>query len=93
MEALKETITNIIQELSTKKIGSRPSPEEWLKKILTRRELGHIKFHYFRKGTLGVLVDSAVWKHSFSLKKEKMLAGLQKIEPSVKEIRLSLGDV
>jgi hypothetical protein len=94
MERLRDTITSVIRELTAKKItDNKLSPEEWLKKTLTRKELGHIKFHYFRKGVMGLRVDSAVWKYSFSLKKTELLNKLKKCDPAVKELRFSVGDI
>jgi len=94
MERLKDTIEVVVRELSAKKAENKElSPEVWLKKTLTKKELGHIKFHYFRKGILGVHVDSSAWKYNFSLKRDEMLSRLKKYAPGVKEVRFSVGDV
>jgi len=94
MERIGETIENIIRELTVKKSAVKEyGPEEWLKKILTKKELGHIKFHYFRKGVLGVHVDSSVWKYSFNLKREQLLKNIKECAPGVKEVRFSVGDI
>ncbi|MBN2831663.1 MAG: hypothetical protein JXL82_05295 [Candidatus Omnitrophica bacterium] len=94
MEKLGDTIISIIRELTAQKTTDKKlAPEEWLKKILTKRELGHIKFHYFRKGIVGLRVDSAVWKYNFNLKKERLLNGLKKCDPAVEELRFSIGDI
>ena len=94
MERLGDTITSVIRELTSKKTTSNKFlPEEWLKKTLTKKELGHIKFHYFSKGVMGLRVDSAAWKYSFNLKKDELLSGLKKLEPTAKELRFSVGDI
>jgi hypothetical protein len=94
MESIKDTIQNVFEELLHKKTGSTgDGPEEWLKKALTKRELGHIKFHYFRKGVLGINVDSSGWLYSINLKKEPILKKLKTLSSQVKEIRLSIGDI
>jgi len=94
MEQIKDVIEEMIRSLTTKKAGDKDAdPGEWLKKALTKKELGHIKFNYFRKGILGVYVDSSVWMYSLSLKKEKLLSKLQEYNPGIRESHLSIGDV
>jgi len=94
VERIRDTVENIIRELTTQKgVDNRNTPEDWLKKALTRKELGHIKFHYFRHGILGVRVDSSVWKYSLSLKKPGLLLKLQSYAPEIKELRFSVGDI
>jgi len=94
MERIRAPVENIIRELTTQKKANKESaPEVWLKKTLTRKELGHIKFHYFRQGVLGVRVDSSAWKYSLSLKKANLLMKLQGYAPEIKELRFSVGDI
>ncbi len=94
MEKIKDLIEGVIRDLSAKKLGDKDTdPDEWLKKTLTKKELGHIKFHYFRKGILGLRVDSSAWMYSLSLKKEKILARIKQYNADIKEIHLSLGDI
>ncbi|MCX5701303.1 MAG: hypothetical protein NTZ63_07175 [Candidatus Omnitrophica bacterium] len=94
MEKLKETIQNVFKELVAKKDGvAGPGPEGWLKKVLTKNELGHIKFQYLRKGVLGIIVDSSACLYSLNLKKASLISKLKKISSEVQEIRLSIGDI
>lgn len=94
MEKIKDTIEVVIRDLLVKKSGSTDgTPEAWLRKVLTKRELGHIKFHYFRKGILGLIIDSSSWLYSLNLKKEAVLSNLKKCSPDVKEIRMSIGEI
>ena len=94
MEPLKNTVDQVMAGLYVKKSPSLDAgPEQWLKKTLTKKELGHIKFHYFRKGTLGVRVDSSAWMYSLSLKKENLLGKLKAQAPDIKEIRFSIGEI
>jgi len=94
MEKLRDVIEDVIRNLTTKSLhDNEGDPQEWLKKVLTKKELGHIKFHYFRKDVLGVRVDSSAWMYSLSLKKEKLLAKIRVYNPEIKEIHLSIGDV
>ena len=93
MERIRDTIESVIQGLMVKKTANKGvNPEEWLKNSLTKKELGHIKFHYFRKGILGVRVDSSAWMYSLSLKKESLLSKLREQTPNIKEVRFSIGD-
>ena len=94
MEQLKDVIADVICNLTAKKTGDKEGdPQEWLKKTLTKKEMGHIKFHYFRKGILGVRVDSSAWMYSLSLKKEKLLMKIRACNPGIKAIHFSVGDV
>ncbi len=94
MEKIKETIEVVIRDLLVKKSGSNnDSPEAWLRKVLTKKELGHIKLHYFRKGILGLNVDSSAWLYSLNLKKASLLCKLKEYSQDIREIRFNIGDV
>ena len=94
MDKIKDLIEDVIRNLTIKKLEDKGvDPEGWLKKTLTKKELGHIKFHYFRKGVLGVRVDSSAWMYSLSLKKVELLRKVKVYNPGIKAIHLSIGDV
>ncbi|MFY9402951.1 MAG: DciA family protein [Candidatus Omnitrophota bacterium] len=94
MKQIKDLIQDVIGQISVRASKScYLSPEEWLKKTLTRKELGHIKFYYFRSGVLGVKVDSSVWKHNFLLRKEDLLQRIQRCAPEVRSLHFIVGDV
>jgi len=69
------------------------SPEDVLKKHLTKKELNHIKVKYFRKGILGIAVDSSVWMYHLSLQRESLAEKLHKECADIKDIRLFVGEV
>lgn len=93
MESIKDTVKNVMQALDTQKKGfSRDDPEMLLQKTLDKKELKHIKFVYFKKGVLGVNVDSSTWFYHLNLKKEDLLAKLGKKSNSIKDIRFRLGE-
>ena len=69
------------------------SPEQWLKKALTTKELQHIKVKYFNRGVLGLSVDSSVWLYALSLKKEELLVKLRKENPTIKNINFRIGEI
>lgn len=94
MEKLKDTIQSVFKELVAKKDGAvGPGPEGWIKKALTKNELGHIKFQYLRKGILGIVVDSSARLYSLNLKKASLLNKIKEFSSEVKEIRFSIGDI
>ena len=94
MERIKDTLQNVFKELTAKKeVLRKGHPEDWLKKALTKRELEHIKFYYFRKGILGVKVDSSNWLYKFNLDKAKILAKLVKFSDEVKDVHFRIGEV
>lgn len=94
MEKIKDTIESVIKDLMVKKSGaSGDDAQAWLRKVLTKKELGHIKFQYFRKGVLGLITDSSVWLYSLNLKKEALLEKFKKCSKEIKDIRFSIGDL
>ena len=94
MEAIKETVRGIMHGLSEKKSGpNAPSPDDLLKKVLTKKELAHIKVKYFKKGVLYIDVDSSSWLYSLSLKKEEMVVKLTQKSAVIKDIRLRIGEI
>ena len=94
MELLKNTIDEVMRSLESKKTDSSGAgPQEWLKKALTKKELGHIKVKYFSKGVLGLSVDSSAWLYILNLKKEELLNRLKKESPGLKNINLRIGEI
>jgi len=94
MEKIKDTIELVIQDLLSKKSGlNDEGPQAWIRKVLTKKELGHIKLQYFRKGILGLSVDSSSWMYSLNLKKEALLSKLKKCSQDIKDIRFNIGDL
>jgi len=92
MEAIKDTIQNVMQTWEKKKT-SQHNPEVLLRKIFSARELKHIKFHYLRKGILGIKVESSSWLYHLSLKKEDFIQKLRQKTPEIKDIRFHIGEV
>lgn len=93
MELLKHTLKEVMNGLSSKSSACGADPALWLKKALTKKELGHIKVKYFSRGVLGISVDSSAWLYVLSLKKEELLAKLQKENPALKNIVLRIGEI
>lgn len=94
MELLKKTLALVLEELAAKNLHPLDAgPEEWLKKALTKKELGHIKVRYFSKGVLGLNVDSSVWLYMLSLKKTELLTKLQKEYSGLKNINFRIGEI
>jgi aspartate carbamoyltransferase catalytic subunit len=92
MEPIKETVASLMEGLKTKKQKYfRDNPEELLKKVLTKKQLQHIKFKYFRKGILGISVDSSTWLYFLNLQKEDLLVKLSDKFAGIKDIRFSIG--
>jgi hypothetical protein len=95
VETIKNTLENVMRSWE-KKIGHlsiQDNPESALKKFLTRKELGHIKFRYFRKGIFSFDVDSSSWLYYFNLKKDELLTRLQKESSAIKGIRFYIGEL
>ncbi|MFA5156495.1 MAG: DciA family protein [Candidatus Omnitrophota bacterium] len=94
MEQIRNTVNAVIRLLETGRLASgEVKIEELLKKLLTKKELKHIKLHYFKKGILGIKVDSSSWLYQLSLEKEGLLKELQQGLAEIKDIRFSLGEI
>lgn len=95
MEQIKNTIAEVIKNLQEcrKKGTPENDPEALLKKNLSKRELVHIKFNYYRKGTLGIKVDSSSWLYYLSLQKEQLSDKLRRKLTGLKHIHFCLGDI
>jgi len=94
MDAVKDIVKNVMQDLEAKKTAlSRDDPRALLKKVLTKKELGHIKFNYFRKGVVNVSVDSSTWLYQLNLQKKIVLDKLIKESGAIKDIRFRIGDI
>jgi hypothetical protein len=93
MERIKDTIQAVFKNWGAQRQRPQDNPEAWLKSILTRRELGHIRVNYFKKGVLGVSVDSSSWLYHLGLKKEDILSRLRQKIVAVRDIRLFIGEV
>jgi len=93
MEAIQETVAHVMQRIKTKKSGAGDKgPDDSLKKILTKKELQHIKVNYFKKGILCLSVDSSAWLYNFNLKKESLITKLNKELGGIKDIRFYIGE-
>lgn len=93
MEAIKDTIVSIMQDLRAKKINPSSDPHALIRKALTKKESRHIKFNYFKKGILSLYVDSSGWLYNLSLKKEELLAKFNKSSGAIKDIRFRIGEI
>jgi hypothetical protein len=94
MEVIKDTIASVLRGLEKKRSGGPgDDPEFLLRQVLTKKELEHVRIGYFRKGVLGVNVDSSAWLYFLTLNKEKLLVKLNSISSVVKDIRFRLGEV
>ncbi len=91
MDTIKDIVTDVIRGLKTKK-RAQDGPELLLKRILPKKELGHVKFRYLRKGILGISVDSSSWLYQLNLQKPQLLVKLGKKPPTIKDIRFYIGE-
>lgn len=70
MDSIKDIIIGVFRDFQTKKqYFNNQDPEIILKKLLTKREIQHIKFNYFRSGIFGIKVDSSAWLYQLNFKK------------------------
>ncbi len=94
MEEIKDTISALMRQWQSKESRLKhENPQEWLKKILTKKELKHIKVDYFHQGVLGLSVDSSVWLYTLGIKKRELLDKLKNESPQIREIVLRIGEM
>jgi len=93
MEAIKDTVINVIEDLKAKKTKISNNPQALLKRVLTKKESQHIKFNYSKKGILSLYVDSSSWLYILTLQKEELLARINKKSNTVKDIRFRIGEI
>jgi len=92
MQTIKDIIPDVIRGLETKK-RAQDEPELLLKRVLPKKELGHVKFRYLRKGILGISVDSSSWLYQLNLQKPQLLVKLGKKSQTIKDIRFYIGEI
>ena len=94
MERIKDTIFNVIKDLDAKKnTCAQDEPEESFKKLLTKKELLHIKINQFRDGTLYVSVDSSAWLYMLSMRKEELLSKARARSSKIKNLHFRIGEI
>lgn len=94
MEAIKDTLFSVIKKLDAQRQGlNREDPEVILKKVLAKNDFEHVKFSYFKKGVLGIKVDSSTRLYHLSLRKKKILSAIGKDIEGIKELRFYIGEV
>ncbi|RJP27305.1 MAG: DUF721 domain-containing protein [Candidatus Omnitrophota bacterium] len=92
MDKIKDIIEQFFSDLGKAGHGSGGiATEKILKKVLTKRELSHIKCNYFRSGVLGIGLDSSAWLYQFNLKKPLLLSRLKEDIDGLKDIKVFLG--
>lgn len=94
METIKDVVKNLIRGWEEKNRRSlKDNPEVLLKKVLTPKEQEHIQFNYFKRGIIGVAVDSSSWLYHFNLQKRDLLAKLCELSCAIKDIRFGIGEI
>jgi hypothetical protein len=96
MEQIKDAVRQVMASWETKIKPGAPSvdaPDALLKKLLTKKEFGHIKFRYLRKGIMGITTDSSPWLYYFGLHKEELLTKVRKHMSAIKDIRFYVGEI
>lgn len=91
MDAIKDIVTDLMQGIKRNK-SFKGDPETIFKKALSKKELKHARFRYFRRGVLGIAVDSSVWLYQLNLEKPGLLAKLAKKLAAIKDIRFYIGE-
>lgn len=90
MDAIKDILVDLMQGLTTRK-PSQDDPAILFKKAFSKKELGHVKFKYLRKGILGINVDSSSRIYHLNLQKELLLTKMRKNLGNIKDVRFYIG--
>ncbi|MFA5115137.1 MAG: DciA family protein [Candidatus Omnitrophota bacterium] len=92
MQVIKQTVEDFMRELKSRKgRHKKDDPEQLLKEALSRQDLRHARLGYFKKGVLGVEVDSSSRLYLLSVRKQTILERLRKKTSAVRDIRFRLG--
>jgi predicted nucleic acid-binding Zn ribbon protein len=91
-QPIKETVQAVMQAWDEERRTGRGSPAGLLQGVLSKKELQHAAVGYFKKGVLGIGVDSSSWLYHLGLKKEALLAKLRMQNDAIKELRFYLGE-
>jgi len=93
MEPIKLSLEEYMRKLAQRNApGAQDNLYTHLGNVLTKNELRHIKLNYFRRGVVGIAVDSSSWLYHLNLKKADLLQHLRKQSQEVRGLRLYLGD-
>lgn len=93
MENIKETIKRVMQKLQGGQGLSREEEiEKEISRVLTKKEIRHIRINYFKNGVLNIAVDSSSWLYHLNLKRAQILSGISKKVVGVKDVRFRLGE-
>ena len=93
MENIRETIKRVMQKLQGGQGLSREEEiEKEIRRLLTKKEIGHIRINYFKNGILNITVDSSGWFYHLNLKRAQILSALSKNVVGIKDVRLRLGE-
>lgn len=94
MERINITVREVIKNIAGNKGGQEAAgPHEAVKKLLTKKELAHIKVTNFYKGILYIHVDSSSWLYALTLRKKAFLEELRDAQPPVRDIRFRIGEI
>ncbi len=94
MERIRAIVNGLMHTLAEEKEAAPLQKiEAALKKVLTKKQIQHIRIDYFHKGTVRLEVDSSSWLYWLSLQRQDLLEAMQKALPQVKDIRFTLGEM
>ncbi|MDD5254831.1 MAG: DciA family protein [Candidatus Omnitrophica bacterium] len=91
---LKDAIQSLFATLEIQQRRDQETPQALIQRVLSKKELEHVRVGYFKKGILCINVDSSVWLYNLNLHKDGLLNKLRaQSQDVIKDIRFSLGDV
>ena len=91
---IKTILKTVFEKLQGEKSFTREDIEERWKEIAGDAGFGHSRPVVFRKGILSVRVDNSVWLQELSMKKRKILKGLQRQlgKDKISDIQFKIGE-
>ncbi|MBN1913075.1 MAG: DUF721 domain-containing protein [Candidatus Omnitrophica bacterium] len=92
MESIKDTVGRLIKTWQSK--ATADNPQLWLREVFNKQQQKHTCFSYFKKGILGIKVDSSAWSYQLNLEKARLLESLrQRSSSEIKDLRFSVGNI
>ena len=92
--SIKDILKTVFEKLEGEKTFTREDIEERWKEIIGETGFKHSRPVVFRKGILSVRVDNSVWLQELSMKKRKILKGLQRElgKDKISDIQFKIGE-
>ncbi len=91
---IRDVLKNVFEKMESGRTFTREDIEERWKGLVGEAGFRHSRPVVFKKGILSVRVDNSVWLQDLSMKKRKILKGLQRElgKDKISDIQFKIGE-